>query len=149
MAEAAAATGIVGLGLQLFGVSEETKARKKASRANAAIRREQIKDLRERFEINTKAIRKEGKKVTDMQVGAFAKGGVDVSFGSSLIAMEETMKSVNENIKNERFELRRRITNLGTEAAMYDAQSASISRAGQIGFMATALTGTANLLRAS
>lgn len=149
MAEAAAVAGVAGLGLQLFGMNEEAKARKSANRKNAAIRRAQIKDLEERFDINSLAIRREGQKVINMQTGSFAKGGVKLGTGSTLIAMESTRQAVNEQIKNERFELRRRVNNLGTEAAMLDAQNASINRANTIGLMATTLTGTANLLRAS
>jgi cell division protein FtsB len=148
MATGAAIVGGAGLGLQLYGMNKEAEARKAANSANAQIRRAQINDLQDRFHINKKETIKEGQAFLQIQTGQYAKGGVAVGEGSTLIAMESTRNAVNAQIKNERFELRRRINNLGTEAAMLDRQNDAISQGNRIGLMATAISGTANLMRA-
>lgn len=54
--------------------------------------------LMDDFEANAKITKREGKKFISEQQTAFAGSGVDISTGSPLLAMEDSISAINEQI---------------------------------------------------
>lgn len=91
--------------LQLEGNRREARAKEVAAQREADVKEAQANELLERFQINRKIMLRQSEEVKGAQRGAFAKGGVDVSSGSTLLALEETNRIVTESINLENMEV--------------------------------------------
>jgi len=128
-AGAVVGSAIVGTGLQIYGKRKEAQAREAAARAEAGLKRQQALDILDRFEINEKQMRIEGKVGIEAQQAAFAKGGVTVGTGVSLVAMEQTARDIQKTIDFEREEAVSRANALLAGATLEEQFAVDIKKA--------------------
>lgn len=95
----------VSTGVQIYGQRKASRAKERAARSEAESKRQQALDLIERFEINTDVLRRRGKQFKGEQIAAFVSGGVEISSGSPLLAMEQTNRNIARSIQLDRMEL--------------------------------------------
>lgn len=123
MAEAALIGIAAGTALQISGQRKASKAQEAAALRDAEIKRQQAEDILERLNINTESIEREGQRLRGRQEAAFASSGVDVGSNISLIALEETSRSIDRALDVERFEAQAQI-NVIESGAEADRQRA-------------------------
>lgn len=103
--------------MQIEGNRREARAKELAALTEADAKEAQANELFERFQINRKVMLREGQEVKGAQQAAFAKGGVDIGSGSTLLALEETNRIVTESIDIEQMEVQSQIEALKSGAA--------------------------------
>lgn len=91
--------------LEMAGNKKAARAKERAALAEAAMKRQMASDMLERFDINRKLTLVKGEQFKASQQAAFAKGGVDISSGATLIAMEDTNRGIQQHIDLERMEI--------------------------------------------
>jgi hypothetical protein len=89
--------------MQLIGAKKEEKAQIQAAREAAHAKRLQAFELLERARYNQEVLKKQGRQFIAKQQAAFIKGGVDISEGTPLTAMEEANSRImNQLLINEK-----------------------------------------------
>jgi hypothetical protein len=91
---------IAGAGLQAYGQYEAARQQAEASKQEAKMRRAQAKEIMERAALNEKNLEQTGREVVASQMSAFAKGGVALGSGMTLVAMEDTNLKIQMEIEN-------------------------------------------------
>lgn len=110
-----------------------------AYKQQAKEKRRLARVLMEDFETNALLQKREGKKFASRQQTAFAKSGVDIASGSPLLAMEDTISAVNEQISMDRRRAMAEATamqigaDLDTSAGSAAARSGGFQAIGQLG----------------
>lgn len=106
MASGSIAAGIMVTGavVSYLGAEEARAQEEKAAKANAKLKKAQAVELLDRFEINSQSLERLGQETAANQQGAYIKGGVDASTGSSLLMMEDTFSKIQRQIGLEKRE---------------------------------------------
>ena len=139
------AATVIGTGLTLYGNKKAAAAQERNAQGEAALKLQQAEDLFKRFEMNRKFILREGRQISGVQTAGFAKGGVDVGTGSTLLKLEETHRAVSETIDIEEFETNAQIAALKAGADLDIAFGQGIRNAERTGRLGTLLTGASSI----
>ena len=115
-----AAATLIGTGLKIIGQRKASDAEEAAARKEAELKRQQAFNILERFEMNEKAARRKGESFKQSQIGAFASSGAAVGEGSSLLALEQTNRTLQRAIDLEKFEAEAQANALLTGADFQD-----------------------------
>lgn len=137
---AAIATG-VGVGLSAFGQIEQARAQKKAAQAQADAKRLQAFEVLRRSEFNIDQLEEEARRFRGQQTTAFAKAGVDVGSGASLVQLEQLNRDLVDEIESQREEARFKAQALFEGADIDTRLSGDLQTAGQIRAVGTTLQG--------
>lgn len=98
MATGAAVVAGVGTTISLIASENARQSEEDAMKAQAKLKKAQAQELLERFEINAESLKRLGQETASAQTASFAKGGVDVGSGSSLLMMEDTFSKIQRQI---------------------------------------------------
>ena len=139
------AATVIGTTITLIGNRKAAEAQDRAARGEANLKAQQAEDLFQRFEINRRSIIREGQQVAGAQKAGFAKGGVSVGEGSTLLALEDTNRAVSEAIDVEAFETNAQIAALKAGADLDIAFGQGIRNAERTGRLGTLLTGASSI----
>lgn len=82
------------------GIIAEGQAEARAAFRDAELKEIQADEVINRAKINIRLARLQGQRVAGEQAAAFAKGGVDVSGGSPLLAMEQTSMEISREVQS-------------------------------------------------
>lgn len=135
--------------IQMEGSRREAKAQEEAAFREAEAKEQQASDIFERFQMNTKATFREGQEVKGAQQAAFAKSGVDIRSGSTLLALEETNRAVTESIGIDRFEVDAQIKALKSGAEADRDLAGRVKRAGKLQRTGILLSGVGSVSSAA
>ena len=131
--------GVASLGLAFGGLGMEAGAKLAAGDVEAQalenqafLRREQANELLRRSELNIELSRSEGEKFKSEQVAAFAKSGVDVSFGSAVQLQAVTAAAITQDLLNQREEARQEARNIILGAEAQESAAGSVRSAAKI-----------------
>ena len=126
MAEAAAVASIIGLGIQGYGLYQQTEGQKKAARAqkesaneNASLLEKNASALEVQTLDDAARFRKEGQQFLSTQKTAIAASGVELE-GSPLLALQESERALRED--------ERRLIQAGMLQAQTEREKARITR---------------------
>jgi len=100
-----AVASLIGTGFQIAGQRASAKAKEEAAFREAELKRQQAFDILERFEINKGFAILEGENFKSEQLGAFIKGGLAIGEGASLLALEQTNRTLQRTLDLEKFEV--------------------------------------------
>lgn len=139
------AATVIGTALTIQGNKQAAEAQERNALGEAALKGQQAEDLFQRFQINRKSIFRQGQQVEGAQKAGFAKGGVAVGEGSTLLALEDTIRSVKEAIDIEAFETNAQIAALKAGADLDVAFGQDIRNAERVGRLGTLLTGASSI----
>lgn len=144
-AEVAAGAAIVGVGMQAYGQYKASEEKAAAARQDARLRKAQAKEMLERLNIEEQDLRLEGESFKAEQQTAYAKSGVAIGSGATLLALEDTNYKITKQLQTMRRDVTFRADQI-LKGAQYTEQSASsIARAGSIMAGATLLQGGADI----
>ena len=104
MAEAAAIAAVAGVGINILGQNAQAKAQERAALAQAEAKRLQAFEVLRRSEFNIDELEAEAKRFRGQQTAAFAKSGVDVGSGASLVQLEQLNRDLVEQVAVQREE---------------------------------------------
>jgi hypothetical protein len=138
---------IAGAGLQAYGQYESARQQAEAARMEARMKRQQSKEILERLVLQEQSLEQTARATIAAQEGAFAKGGVALGEGMTLIAMEDTNAKINQEIDNLRRDAKFRSTQLLQGAKFEEEAAGQIMQAGTISAGATLLGAASNYKR--
>jgi len=98
MAYGAAAAAVVGTYITIQAQNKEARAKSRAARENAKLKRLQALEVLDRADINKDVLIKQAAQLKGKQRTVFGGRGIDVSTGSALDVVEETDSMVAEQI---------------------------------------------------
>lgn len=130
---------IAGAGLQAYGQYEASRQQAEASRAEATMRRQQSKEILERLQLQEQSLEQTARTAIASQEGAFARGGVALGEGVTLVAMEDTNAKINMEIENARRDAFFRSKQLEQSAKFEEKAAGQFETAGMISAGATLL----------
>ena len=137
----AAAAMLAGTALTIYGQRKASKARQSAMNARANALREKASFLKERFKFNKEALYQVGEVLKSAQIGAFAKGGVDISAGSPLMMMEAANSEIEQQLAIEQKELDAQVASLESGADIETSMMGQEKSASRLRTLSTALSG--------
>ena len=132
---------------QIYSDRKRAKAEEAAARERGEAKRVQAFELLERFELNAEALRKRGSAFQQEQMAAFAAGGVDVTKGTPLLAMQATKLKVDQQLMIERKEAESKANALFAGADIDTRLAGDIRAAERRGRIGTFLSGAAGVAR--
>lgn len=116
-----AASAIVG-GFSVFGTLQAGKDQASAYNQQAYYSQLQALQLMQDFERNAVIERRQGEAAIKEQQGAYISSGVDIGYGSPLLAMEQANSALTEQISIERRNAMAKATQLRQQAEVYKQQ---------------------------
>ena len=144
MATGAAVAAVVGTGVTIYGQQKEAKAKARAAKKNAELKRLQALELLDRFEINSQALMAEGELLKDRQKVDLASRGIDIGSGSALSVIEETNALVARQLILDRKEAEFKAQQLRSGADMDVELAGDIRSAANIRSVGTFLSGVSS-----
>lgn len=142
--EVAAGAALVGTGVQAYGQYQSAQAQARAARAQAKLKRAQADEMLERMRIEELNMQQQGEEFKAAQTASFAKGGVELGTGATLIAMEDTNFKIGKQITAMKRDTIFKANQL-RQGASYDiALGRDTATAGAITAAGTLLQGGAN-----
>lgn len=118
--------------LQMEGNTQAARAKEKAVLEEANMKRVQANQMLERFELNAKVTRMKGREFQSTQISAFAKGGIDVGSGATLLALEDTNRSVQSYLDIQRTEVEDQAAALRAGATLDEVLAKDIRKAAKL-----------------
>jgi len=91
------AIAIAGTLVSAWGMYQSSKKEAEIMEQQSAANELEAQKLMERYEMNAELSKREGRQMIGTQIAKFAGAGFDIS-GSTLLALEQTNKSINEEI---------------------------------------------------
>lgn len=138
---------VAGAGLQAYGQYESARQQAEASRVEARMRRAQAAEILERAKMAELSLEQTGREVVASQASAFAKGGVALGTGMTLVAMEDTNMKIQMEIENSNRDAFFRANQLIQGAAFEEKAAGQFMKAGAIQAGATLLGAAARTQR--
>jgi hypothetical protein len=142
--EVAAGAAVIGTGLQAYGQYQAAQAQARAAKQNAKLKASQAKEMIERMRIEELNIAAQGEEFKAAQTATFAKSGVELGTGATLIAMEDTNFKIGKQIETMKRDTMFRANQLIKGAGFEMAQARDSATAGAITAGGTLLQGGAN-----
>lgn len=141
--EVAAAAAVVGTGIQAYGQYQSAQAQARAARQNAKLKRSQANEMVERLRIEELNLQEQGEEVKAAQTTGYAKGGVQLGTGVTLLALEDTNYKISKKIETMKRDTMFRANQLIQGAGFEMDQARDTSLAGAITAGGTLLQGGA------
>ncbi len=145
--EVAAAAAVVGTGIQAYGQYQSAQAQARAARQNAKLKQAQAGEMIERLRIEELNLREQGEEVKSAQTTAYAKGGVQLGTGVTLLALEDTNFKIGKKIESMKRDTMFRANQLIAGAGYDMAQGRDTALAGAITAGGTLLQGGAEYMK--
>ena len=123
---------------------QEGKERQKLYNEQAAAKREQALELEKRFKINEEIMARKGQSFIQDQMGAFAKGGIDVSSTSALLKAEQTNYALIEEAASRKADFDYNQSVMLTEAKYLEKAGFMEAQAGKNRAISTVFQGAAS-----
>jgi DNA-binding protein H-NS len=134
---------VAGAFMQGYAQLKGSQAEAKAMEEQAAVQRLNAFEALRRAEENAKIVGKEGGKFKGEQIVAYAKAGVMIESGSSLLALEETNMAIAEQQKQIRLQAQYEAAAGIKQASLLQQQAQTTKQMGRLGFMSSVLGGAA------
>jgi DNA-binding protein H-NS len=132
---------VAGAFMQGYAQYKGSQAEAKAMEEQAAVQRLNAFEALRRAEENAKIVGKEGGKFKGEQIVAYAKAGVMIESGSSLLALEETNMAIAEQQKQIRLQAQYEAAAGIKQASLLQQQAKTTKQMGRLGFMSSVLGG--------
>ncbi len=145
--ETAAAIAVVGAGVSAYGQYQAGQDQAWAAKQQAKIKRQQAGEIRERLALQTAQLEQEGRSTTAAQTSAFAKGGVQLGTGVTLIAMEDTNAKIAQEIEFTQRDAMFRIGQMESGARYDEIAGQQYKKAATISAGGTLLTGASKFVK--
>lgn len=145
----AAGAAVVGAGLQAYGMYASAQAQARAGRENAKLKKAQATEMLEKMRIEELNIHEQGEEFKANQTATYAKSGVELGTGATLIAMEDTNFKIGKQIQTMKRDTIFRANQLIAGAGYDMAQARDTATAGAISAGGTLLQGGANFAKNS
>lgn len=142
--EVAAAAAVVGTGVQAYGQYQSAQAQARAAKQNAKLKKAQAAEMIERMHLEASNLKEQGEEFKASQTAQYAKGGVEVGTGATLIALEDTNFKITKQIETMKRDTMFRANQLIQGAGFEMAQARDSATAGAIMATGTLLQGGAD-----
>lgn len=150
---------VVGTGLQIYGTYTSGQAAKKEAKFQAQIARnnqktakEQAKDIVSGGMISAKELEADALRFADDQLLAFSAGGIDITSGVAMQAIEETARitaadiiTLQHNVAKDVWSVRVGLTGYETAEQLANIRARQAARAANILLVSSILTGGAHI----
>ncbi len=123
------------------GSLQEGKANAFALQEEARSKRIQAKEVERRAAINAMDIVKKGNEFQAVQTSQYAFAGVDVSQGSPLLLLEDTVSKINDQVRFSNEEAAFSALQLKRSAAADEVSAGMSKKAGKLGAFSSILSG--------
>lgn len=132
---------VVGVGLQAYSAWSGGQAQAKAAKQQARLKEAQANEMLSRMAVQETRLKSQGDAFAAQQMTSFAKGGVAVGSGATLVAMEDTHYKIATEISDMKRDTIFRANQIRLGASFDLEQGQQASRAGAILAGATLLEG--------
>jgi len=126
-----AGIAVAGALISAYGAAKSADAQAAAAKAQAKAMRAQARMVMKRAEINKGRMRVEGKAFSEKQVSSFAGSGVDITSGSVLATMNQTVNAVESGIQDMMADAEYEAAVIRSGAQVATQQGRDIKQAGQ------------------
>ena len=136
------ATGAVvaGAGLSIYSQIKSGQAQKEAAENQSALKRAQAQELLKRTEFNIDVLQEKAKVFRQAQVGAFAKSGVSIDSGVSLVQLEQLNADLADEVEIRRDEARFKADALFSDSLSDISLGEDLQTASFLGALGTGLS---------
>lgn len=123
---------VAGAGMKAFGSWQSSKAKAKAARMQAKIKKAQAQEMLARMNIQEGRMKEQGEVFKADQTTDYAAGGVQIGTGATLIALEDTNMKITQQIDDMKRDVTFKVNQLMMGAKMDKMEASSMSSAGAI-----------------
>jgi hypothetical protein len=121
-----------GAGLKAYGQYQSAQSQAWAARQNAKMKETQAREMLERMGIQEDRMKQQGEEFKSKQAGDFARGGVQLGTGATLVTMEDTNFKIAQGIDDMRRDTVFRVNQLQQGASFEYKQAGETADAGAI-----------------
>jgi len=137
----------IGAGVSAYAQYEQGRQQARAARQEAAFKRAQAREMRERMRLEEINLKQQGEEFKAQQTAAYAAGGVELGTGATLIALEDTNSKIAKQITDMKRDTLFRANQLEKGAAFTASQAGQYEQAGTLSAAGTLLSAGASYYR--